>query len=133
MNIEFSDHQKEKNAKRKEIPTLLIKFQNLSHFCTCFAPQLENYIEGTRIDVENVDKKELKINFNRFKRLSSIAYLKFYELDAIINFKYPRFSFLCWTVKILFYFFIIFQKIFRLSFCFCGFLISMIFGTIYWS
>lgn len=98
LAIDLSEHQKEKDVKRPEKPTLFIKFQNLSNFSTCFAPQLENYIEGTRIDVENVDKKELKINFNRFKRISSIFYLNFYECDAIINFKYPRFSYLCWSV-----------------------------------
>lgn len=82
----------------KEKPSLLIKLQNLSDFSTWFAPQLGNYIEGTRIDVENVDKKELKINFNRLKRMSSIISLNFYDCEAIMNFKYPRFSYLVWIV-----------------------------------
>lgn len=60
---------------------------------------MENYIEGTKINYKNVDKKELKINFNRFKRIASMFNIAVYQAEAIFNFEYPRFSYLSWLVN----------------------------------
>lgn len=99
MIITFDLCDNIKTGNLKENPSISIKIQNLSHFSTCFAPQLENYIEGTRIDYENVDKKEFKINFNRFNRIVSLFNLAIAETDALFNFKYPRFSYMSWLVN----------------------------------
>lgn len=85
------------NNENKEY-NIIVKLQNFSNLNTFFAPQLENFIEGKYCQKHDFDKKELKINFHRMKRIRSIASMKIEDITSIFHFKYPKFSIICFIV-----------------------------------
>jgi len=82
---------------------LIVNLKNLSHIKSWFAKEHPNYCEGHYINREEVDKKELKMGFGRAKRIYSNINLQINNIDEIFRFKYPKLSYICFFVNILFF------------------------------
>jgi len=76
-------------------PKLEVRIKNLSSVASYFAPVSDDYVEGVKIDDDTWSKQLIKLSIARGKRIYTYLALQAEGLQAIFNFKYPVFSYLC--------------------------------------
>jgi len=81
-------------------PKLEVRIKNLSSVASYFAPVSDDYVEGVKIDDDTWSKQLIKLSIARGKRIYTYLSIQGEELQAIFNFKYPVFSYLCFMVII---------------------------------
>lgn len=110
LPIELSEQKKKKmdktNKNDEKDPAindayLLVNLKNLSHIKSWFAKEHPNYSEGSYINREEVDKKELKMGFGRIKRIVANINLQINNINEVFRFKYPKLSYICFFVLLI--------------------------------
>lgn len=102
-SAKFANNEQGADSTSLNEACLVVNLRNMSHIKSWFAKEHDNYIEGHYINKDEVDKKELKMGFGRAKRIFANCKLQINNINEIFRFKYPRLSYLCLIVILIFF------------------------------